>query len=59
MAVFGAIRPADGTLVTMRADRFNAVTFNEFLIQLRVHRLKGRKMVVVTDNARWHHARVG
>ena len=57
IAVFGAVRPADGKLVTQSAERFNAITFHDFLKQLREHRCKGRKMVVVLDNARWHHAK--
>jgi len=56
VAVFGAVRPSDGELVTQPAERFNAATFHDFLIRLRKHRRKGRKMVVVLDNARWHHA---
>jgi transposase len=57
MAVFGAVCAADGRLSTMPADRFNADTFRCFLMRLLRRRRPGRTMVVVVDNARWHHAR--
>lgn len=57
MAVFGAVRPSDGKLVAQSAERFNAATFYDFIMRLRKHRSKGCKMVVVLDNARWHHAK--
>jgi transposase len=56
-AFFGAVRPSDGLLVTRRADKFNAETFERFLSQ-QIHRKRQRrKMFVVVDNARWHHAK--
>jgi transposase len=55
-AVFGAVCSGDGRLATMAAERFNAQTFRQFLgVLLRRHR-PGHKMVVILDNARWHHA---
>jgi transposase len=57
-AVFGAVCPADGRLLTMSADTFDAHCFQAFLGQLLRRRRNGRMMVVVVDNARWHHARV-
>jgi len=56
IGMFGAVRPYDGRLVTMRAEVFQAETFLEFLMKLLPHRRRGRMMVVVVDNARWHHA---
>jgi transposase len=56
-AVFGAVCPADGRLLTMPADTFDARSFQVFLGQLLRRRRKGRMMVVIVDNARWHHAR--
>lgn len=55
MAVFGAVRAADGRLSTLPADHFNAETFQGLLIRLLRRRRPGRKMVVVVDDARWHH----
>lgn len=57
MGIFGAVRPADGRLVTCCIEPFNAETFQVFLSQLLRHKRKGRTIVVVLDNARWHHAR--
>ena len=56
--VFGAVSATDGRLSTCRAEKFNAETFLCFLQKLIRRRRKDRKMVVVLDNARWHHARL-
>lgn len=58
VGVFGAVCTADGRLTTCRAEKFNAETFLSFLQQLVRRRRKGRKMVVVLDNARWHRAKL-
>jgi transposase len=57
VAFFGAVRPSDGLLVTQRDDKFNAETFQRFLSKLIHRKRQGRKMFVVVDNARWHHAK--
>ena len=57
VAFFGAVRSSDGLLVTQRADKFNAETFQRFLSRLIHRKRQGRKMFVVVDNARWHHAK--
>jgi transposase len=57
VAFFGAVRPSDGLLVTRLADSFNAETFQQFLSQLIHRKRQRRKMFVVVDNARWHHAK--
>lgn len=57
IAIMGAVREADGRLLAAQADRFNTESFHAFLVGLvRLHRT-GRKIVLVLDNARWHHAR--
>ena len=56
VAVFGAVCPADGRLVTRPAKTFNAETFQVFLCALIRHARSDRKMIVVVDNARHHHA---
>lgn len=55
---FGAIRLRDGKLAYRREEeRFNAVTFHTFMKQLRnVSSKSGRRVIVITDNARYHHA---
>lgn len=58
VGVFGAVCPADGRLVTRQAKTFNAITFQEFLAVLLRHARPNRKIILVVDNARYHHARV-
>jgi transposase len=57
IGMYGAVRLNDGYLVTQTAERFNAETFQDFLSRLGRHLRKGRKMIVIMDNARWHHAK--
>lgn len=58
VAVFGAVSSHDGRLVTrLEREKFNTESFQGFLRQLLRHRRKGYLMVVVLDNARWHHAK--
>lgn len=55
---FGAVRLRDGKLAFLReSERFNAVSFLSFMKHLRtVSSKSGRKVVIITDNARYHHA---
>jgi transposase len=56
--VMGAVRCADGTLVARPAHPFNAESFLEFVKCLWHYHRPGRIMLVVVDNARFHHARL-
>jgi transposase len=58
VSYFGAIRLRDGKLVTSKPEgRFNAATCWRFLRKLRrISRRSGRRVVVIVDNARYHHA---
>jgi transposase len=60
MGYFGAVRLRDGTFWFRReAGKFNAVTFFEFMRQLLTASVtSGRRVVVITDNAKYHHARL-
>jgi transposase len=60
VSYFGAVRLRDGKLVFQREEeRFNAVTFHTFLKHLRqVSSRSARRVVVITDNAKYHHARL-
>jgi transposase len=60
ISYFGAVRIRDGKLVTSKPNgRFDANTCWDFLRDLRkVSRRAGRKVVVITDNARYHHAAI-
>jgi transposase len=55
---FGAVRLTDGRFVFRREDEsFNKQTFFAFLKQLRPAACRtGRRVVVITDNANYHHA---
>jgi transposase len=57
---FGAVRLRDGKVVSQREEeRFNAVTFHTFLKHLRqVSSRSGRRVVIITDNAKYHHAKL-
>ena len=55
---FGAVRLRDGKFRFSReTGKFNAMTFFAFLKMLRCASSRtGRRVVVITDNARYHHA---
>jgi len=57
---FGAVRLRDGKLVFQREEeKFNAVTFHVFLQQLQqIGSQSGRRISVIIDNARYHHAKL-
>lgn len=58
VALFGAINLRDGKLVTHFEKKFTAMTFKDFLIILLQHRRRTRKIVILLDNAKYHHAGV-
>jgi transposase len=57
---FGAVRLRDGRFLYRReTERFGAQTFFDFLRQFsRANRATGRRMVLILDNASYHHARL-
>lgn len=54
---FAAVRLRDGKFIYAReSGRFNGMTFWKFLKYLRkCSRRAGRRVVVITDNAKYHH----
>ena len=58
ISYFGAVRLADSRLVTSKPEGcFDAQTCWRFLRKLRrATRRRGRKVIVILDNARYHHA---
>ena len=56
VACFGAVSLETGRFVRQFCSVFNAETFAAFLRQLLRHRRPGKRMVVVLDNATYHHA---
>jgi len=57
IAYFGGVRIGDGQLVHHKAEIFNAESFKIFLQTLLRSRKRGKKVLVILDNARYHHAR--
>lgn len=57
---FGAVRLRDGKFVYQReVARFNGETFFKFLKKLRKASCQsGKKVMVISDNARYHHAKL-
>ena len=60
MGYFGAVRLRDGRFVYRReSERFNAQTCWDFFKQLeRTSTRRGRRVVVIADNAKYHHAKL-
>jgi transposase len=58
MACFGAVSLLSGKLVWSMDPKFDALSFQRFLKRLLRHRSRGRRMIVVLDNAAYHHARL-
>jgi len=58
VSLFGAVNLLHGQLVTQFEPKFDAITFGAFLRKLLRHRRRGRRLLVVLDNARYHHARL-
>lgn len=56
VACFGAVNVQTGRLVTAFEPKFNADSFQRFLKKLLKHRSRNKRMVVIVDNARYHHA---
>lgn len=57
VGVIGAVRADDGILVTCEHDKFNALAIESFLTELVKYRDEHKTMIVILDNARFHHAK--
>jgi len=58
VACFGAANLRTGTLVTAFEPIFNGESFQRFLMRLLKHRARSKRLVLILDNARYHHARM-
>lgn len=58
VACFGAVSLLTGQFVWSTASVFDAITFGAFLKRLLRHRRRGRRLVVILDNAAYHHAKL-
>jgi hypothetical protein len=56
IALFGAVQANTGQIVSMMTSIFNAETFLEFLKMVLKKRKWEKKLVLILDNARYHHA---
>ncbi len=56
VACFGAVSVRTGKFIHSLCATFNAATFETFLKALLRHRSRDTRMVLVLDNARYHHA---
>ncbi len=57
VALFGAVQLGQGRFVRHVTPKFNARTVGTFVRQLLRHRRPRRRLLLVVDNARYHHAR--
>jgi transposase len=57
VALFGAVQLRQGRFVRHVTPKFNAHTFAGFVRQLLRHRRRGQRLVLILDNATYHHAR--
>jgi len=58
VALFGAVNLKGGQMISHFSDLFEAQSFLAFLKCLVRRRSPGKRMVVLTDNASYHHAAV-
>jgi len=58
ISLFGAVNLRQGQWVNSFEETFNAMTFENFLLNLLKHRAKERRIIAVLDNARYHHAKI-
>lgn len=58
IACFGAVSLETGKLAYSLCETFDAKTFETFLKLLLRRRARGKRMVIVLDNARYHHAKL-
>lgn len=58
ISLFGAVNVKDGRLITRFEEKFDAMTFKYFIMQLLRTKKPGRKIVVILDNAKYHHAKL-
>jgi transposase len=57
LGIIGAVRAGNGKLVAREEEKFNAQTVEAFFSELFQHRDNDKLMVVVLDNAKFHHAK--
>ena len=58
VACCGAVNLGTGKFVRAMCQVFNGETFQAFLKILLRHRSRGKRMIIVLDNAKYHHAKL-
>lgn len=58
IACFGAVSLETGKFASSLCETFDAKTFETFLTLLLRRRTRGKRRVIVLDNARYHHAKL-
>lgn len=56
ISIMGAMGMDNGQLITMKAEIFNAVSFKGFVKRIIKNAKTDKKILLVLDNARFHHA---
>lgn len=56
ISIMGAMGMDNGQLITMQTGIFNAVSFKAFVKKILRNTKTGKKILLVLDNARFHHA---
>jgi hypothetical protein len=56
ISVFGAVCIENGSLVTQFSKPFNSLTFQKYLELLLCYKSESRRMHIILDNSRYHHA---
>src|SRR4030066_1258499 len=56
ISLFGAVNVSSGKLVNLMTPVFNAETFKQFIKMLIKRGSKKKRLIVILDNARYHHA---
>ena len=58
VACFGAANIRTGKLLTTFEPIFNGESFQRYLMRLLKHCSRGKRLVLVLDNAKYYHARM-
>ena len=58
ISIIGAVGMDNGQLITMEADMFNAESFKKFIVRVLKSAATKKKILMVLDNARFHHAKI-
>ena len=54
---FGLVNLTTGRLITENADQFDQSSFKDFLETVLFFTREYKKVIVMLDNAKWHHAK--